>query len=314
MRLLRVELLRLRSRRLVRAAVVVLLLLIVAIHIGQFVQARSKPADVTGFRQERLARYDKERANFDEFVSRGGGTAQGGPDLHNPTREEFGNGVEFFGDPVQPPDKRYHLREEGPDAARAVGGFLAVVFFILGASAGGAEWGAGTMQALLSWEPRRLRVLAAKALALIAAACALALLIEVVTLGLGVLVASLRGTLTGLNASFWRDLAGATLRSAGIASFTAVVAFSVAGLIRNTAGALGAGFVYFAVLEQAIVGLKPRWAPYLMTPNIATWINGDPFSINGRTLTPGRAGITLLLYAALLIAACATWFTSRDVT
>src|SRR4051795_1215342 len=52
------------------------------------------------------------------------------------------------------------------DAVQAMVGLGAGLGFVLGASAGGAEWAQKTVQALLFWEPRRIRVIAAKVLAL----------------------------------------------------------------------------------------------------------------------------------------------------
>jgi hypothetical protein len=167
---------------------------------------------------------------------------------------------------------------------------------------------------VLFWEPRRLRVHIAKLLALIAVAALVAVALQAWALGLAAGVSSLRGSGTRHVGDVWRDVAGTSLRAAGVGSFAAVMAYSVAGLIRNTGGALGAAFVYFAVLEHAIFALRPGLGSYLMSTNLATWVNGHSLRVEGVHLTPTRAGLTLLVYGVVLAAAAGTSFVTRDVT
>src|SRR4051794_41844121 len=49
------------------------------------------------------------------------------------------------------------------DGGLGFGNAFAVVSFVIGATSGGAEWAARTMEALLVWEPRRGRAVLAKA-------------------------------------------------------------------------------------------------------------------------------------------------------
>src|SRR4051812_50010047 len=48
------------------------------------------------------------------------------------------------------------------DGGLGFGNGFAVVSFLIGATSGGAEWAARTMEALLVWEPRRARVMVAE--------------------------------------------------------------------------------------------------------------------------------------------------------
>src|SRR5204863_3909886 len=52
-------------------------------------------------------------------------------------------------------DKRWRVTDT-LDAVKGIVVLGALLCFVLGASAGGAEWAAGTLQALRFWEPRRL--------------------------------------------------------------------------------------------------------------------------------------------------------------
>ena len=50
---------------------------------------------------------------------------------------------------------------------------------------------------------------------------------------------------------------------------TGLLGFGAADLIRSTGAALGVGFVYFAVVENVIRVLRPRWQEWLLTDNAA---------------------------------------------
>ena len=62
------------------------------------------------------------------------------------------------------PDRRFHY-EHLPEILVGTSGFAIILGWLLGASLAGAEWHAGTMATLLTWEPRRVRVLVAKLVA-----------------------------------------------------------------------------------------------------------------------------------------------------
>jgi ABC-type transport system involved in multi-copper enzyme maturation permease subunit len=192
--------------------------------------------------------------------------------------------------------------------------FAILLGWLLGASLVGAEWHAGTMATLLTWEPRRVRVLLAKLIAAGALAFTLAVGLQLL-LGVTLLPAGLlRGTTQGIDADWMRSLSGVGLRAAAVSLVGALIGFSIAAMSRNTAAALGVAFGYFAIVENAIRGLRPRWTPWLLGDNIAVVITNQPqnFPLVDRS-TVGAATLVACYTLTLVVVAVAT-FRRRDIT
>jgi len=196
---------------------------------------------------------------------------------------------------------------EGTSFLFVIGGWL------IGASFVGAEWQAGTVTTLLTWEPRRLRVLIAKSIA-----CAVGLVVMVAVLDavfalVLTLVAQTRGTTAGLADGFLGDVVALILRIAGVSAVGGLLGLAIAMVARNTGAAIGIGFVYLAVVESLMRGLRPGWAPWLLGDNANAFVlGGDPSSLmTGRSV--GEAALVLGLYVAGLLVVAAASFRARDV-
>jgi hypothetical protein len=189
---------------------------------------------------------------------------------------------------------------------------LIIAGWLLGASFIGADWRAGTITTLLTWEPRRLRVILSKVTACAASVFALAIALQAVLGGVMSLDAVFRGTTEGVDASWWRETGGVAVRAATLASVASVVGFAVASIGRNTAAALGAGFAYIAIIENVVRGLRPGWQRWLFSDNAAVFITGGnvDFSFQ-RTML--QALVLLSAYAAALFAVGVMMFRARDV-
>jgi ABC-2 type transport system permease protein len=232
--LLRAEVRRMFSRRLFRllGGLAVLALLVSAAVV--FARSSNDP-------QSGLAAAQREVANCEHM--RAQQLQQGGPkDIQCPTIDEMRGAF----------DRRFNYAHTIPEATRNVALPLFFVGFIVGASFVGAEWGSGVMTTLLTWEPRRGRVLASKtiaAVAIVAVAIALFLaLLAVVYLPVG----ALRGTTAGMTGAVWRTVTGIWLRAAGLAAFGTVLGAGLATLTRNTAGSVGIGFVFGAIIDPLL--------------------------------------------------------------
>jgi hypothetical protein len=225
-------------------------------------------------------------------------------------------------------DKRFVYVDSMPDASRGVAVALFVLSFVVGASFVGAEWGSGTMTTLLTWEPRRGRVLFAKALA----GCALTALASALLLAfLAVVflpVASLRGSTQGLTGSLWWTMAGIWLRGAGIAAFGAAVAMGISTITRNTAGAVGVAFAYGVILDPLLGVIKEgRFVTWLLQHNLPRILGfadvpqprpEQTFGGSGAA-APAMLGITrpvvlFTIYAFAILSLAYATFRSRDVT
>jgi ABC-2 type transport system permease protein len=242
-----------------------------------------------------------------------------------PTPEQFPID-QFLRNHPFPPD-------QAVDYALAVGAATAMLGFLLAATFIGAEWSSKNLVAWLFWEPRRLRVMAAKLVALLSSVLLLAALAQVVWYGVAKVLIHYRGlpvsTLGPRAEHFWSHVVDAQARAALLVLITALVGFSLASLMRNSAAALGVAFVYFAVVENVIRAVNPEWQPYLFTTNLAAWIADNGITVYGKEVYSQRLGyvlpraihlsnvhgaVFLLIFAGVAIAAAVTAFARRDIS
>ena len=133
---------------------------------------------------------------------------------------------------------------------------LALAGFCLGASLLGADYTSRALTTLLTWEPRRSRVLGARAIAcaLVTAGLSLATLLA---LTLALLPTALaHGTGVNLTTSGFASASAAAVRCALLAAAASVAGVSLAALGRSTAAAILALVVYLVVVEQAANGAR----------------------------------------------------------
>ncbi|HVF07555.1 MAG TPA: hypothetical protein VNC60_03165 [Actinomycetota bacterium] len=300
------EWLRLRSRRLVKVlAAVALLGIVTAVVIGG-VQSR-KPSAADLAQAERMA----EGAYVECIAQDGFGAVEPGGDVEAFCREQE--------------DPQFYLSEqplrlsELPDIVRGTAFLAILIGLVIGASAVGASWQTGTMTTILTWEPRRALVFLVRAVIVALAVIALV----VILLGTFVLLFSVATSLRGLTTTppgWARELAGVVVRVAGLAGAAAIIGGAIAMLGRNTAAALGAAFVYLAVLEGIVRGLRPALGRFLLGDNIAAVVIGrdvqtvgGPDGLATTTITPVGAAVVVAVYALGLLALATASFRARDV-
>jgi ABC-2 type transport system permease protein len=302
-RLAGVEARRYLSRRLVRILVGLAVLGMVISGIVVFARShRLDPADLR--RQTREA-----QALHNQLVQecvQGFQSEELPPDV---SVEEFCSGAGEVGTG----DPRFHLTSLR-DVFLGTNGMLIAIFLVLGASFVGAEWHAGTMTTLLTWEPRRPRVILTK----IGVAAAMAFLGTVVlqTL-LGALLtpaAVFRGTTEGANATWLRDVAGLVLRAGAVAAIASTIGAALASIGRNTAAALGVTFGYIAIVENLMRGLRPGWSSWFVGENLAAFLVADPSDVLTVGHSVAAAGLLLGMYTVALASVAALVFIRRDVT
>jgi ABC-type transport system involved in multi-copper enzyme maturation permease subunit len=134
---------------------------------------------------------------------------------------------------------------------------------------------------------------------------------------------ALAGTGEPLPAGFWGDVLAVQGRGVLLAVITALLGFGIANLTRNTGAALGAGFVYFAVLETASHILRPSWEPWLLTNNAVGLIapggfvvplpDDGPTGFTEYTITNLQAGLYLGAVTAVVVGAGVVLFARRDI-
>ena len=193
-------------------------------------------------------------------------------------------------------------------------GGLAIVGWTLGASLVGAEFASRSMTTLLTWEPRRLRVFLAKAVAVLLATALFAVVALLVFIVAMLPTLALHGGPLRPNDPSITTLAGIVLRGTALAAISAGLGFSLATIGRNTAAALGAGFAYVIVFENIIGSYKESSRRWLLLGNVIVFVAGrnDGGDVPGRTVA--GAALILALVAVTLLAAAFATFRTRDMT
>jgi ABC-2 type transport system permease protein len=206
-----------------------------------------------------------------------------------------------------------------PDILRGTSFLLIVMGLVIGASSVGADWQGGTMATLLTWEPRRIRLLLMRAVTVAMSVFGLAILLQAV-LSLGIAgAASTRGTTADTGGAFMHTVLGVGLRVGVMAALISLVGVGVSTIGRTTAASLGVVFVYLALVESLLHGLVPRIAPWLLSVNTAVFIDGRAQNVSDSSshsvvVTPMHATLVVIAYAGVLLGIATAFFRRRDVT
>ncbi len=236
----------------------------------------------------------------------------------NQIPREYESAEEFCaesGPPIEDLDPRFRLTTL-QDIFQGTSIPLIILGLAFGASFIGAEWHAGTVTPLLTWTPRRVHVFIGKVVAAVVGVLLFALAMQAI-LGLVLwFVAAQRGTIEGADLAWLGETGAVASRGAIIAGLACTLGFAIASVARNTTVALIIGFVYFAVAESLIRGLKPAWQPWLIGDNAAAFVIGDPTSVFAARGPDTVVGALLVVvgYSALALIAATAWFQARDVT
>jgi len=114
-----------------------------------------------------------------------------------------------------------------PDILRGTAFLLIVLGLVIGASSVGADWQSGTMATLLTWEPRRIRLMLSRALVVAVSVFLLAILLQG-ALSLAIAgAASARGTTANTGGAFLRSAMGVGLRVGVMASLISLVGVEI---------------------------------------------------------------------------------------
>ncbi|WP_353650144.1 ABC transporter permease subunit [Nakamurella sp. A5-74] len=215
----------------------------------------------------------------------------------------------------------------------AVGIGVGMLGLFLGATSIGAEWSSRNLVAWLFWEPRRLRLLAAKLTALLGVLLVLAVLAQLIWYVTGKILLATKGIPVEQSdpprPEFWTGLFEMQVRAALFVIPTSLLGFGLANLMRNTAATLGVALVYLLGVETVLSSLNPYLVPYQFTSAAVAWFlpGGlhyfvDPVydpqtqEMNPQELvfTNLQGGLVLLAYAAVITIGSAWLFRRRDIS
>jgi hypothetical protein len=218
------------------------------------------------------------------------------------------------------------LGEERNDSGLAVIVIVTTLMIVAGTTFAGADWGSGSMSNQLLFEPRRLRVWSAKALAAFAG-CAVVCAVLVAGFWLALsLVARSRGIETGATVQGlirWEAARGVLL--AGVAGLGG---YALTMLVRHTVGTLAVLFVY-AAGGEALLALLPidRASRFSPSSNVFAWVRDgvQVFDPNVQCIAPtggcdqtfvltlGHGAVYLVVLLALVAAVSVLSFRRRDI-
>lgn len=194
---------------------------------------------------------------------------------------------------------------------------LAFIFvsvgWLIGASFIGAEWHHRTLTTLLTWEPRRGRVIAAKAIVVAVLTFLWISLLQAFFAAAVYPAAAFQGTLVGVDSAFWIDVLEVGARISATAAIAGLMGFALATAGRNTAAALGVGFVYLAIVESLIRAFRPKWVGWLIGDNLSAFLQGGD-QVNYIGHSPGEAGLILLAYTGVLLVGAIALFQRREMS
>jgi ABC-2 type transport system permease protein len=205
-----------------------------------------------------------------------------------------------------------------PDILEGISSITSIMGLVVGASVVAVSWQTGTINTILTWEPRRLRWFAARVLVIAAGVLVMTLaIVAFLSAGL-VLAAMTRGSTVGTDGAWWSDVLWTSLRIGVAALISAVIGAAVAAVGRHTAAALGVVFVWTAVIEGLIRGFRPLWSPWLLGDNLVSFLSWSTTdyqvsTFETFTITPGRAVFVILGYTAITLVLGFTFIRARDV-
>jgi hypothetical protein len=183
-----------------------------------------------------------------------------------------------------------------------------------GASFAGAEWKAGTITTVLTWEPRRGRVLAARMTAAFVLAAVIAFALTTLFLAAALPAVLTHGSTAGVDGEWWIALGATVARLALLSAVAAVLAVALAMIGRGTTFALAAVFAWMAVVEPLLRGWKPSIGRHLIGENLSIALTWAQLESEDFTRAPAVASLVTVAYCSLIVLASAVLFLRRDVT
>jgi ABC-type transport system involved in multi-copper enzyme maturation permease subunit len=202
---------------------------------------------------------------------------------------------------------------KGDNAVTTAALFLLIGGFFAGAAVAGAEWRAGTVTTVLTWEPRRTRLNLTRTAACGICAFVIACILQAIFLASFLPAAFAGGFTGGTDPDWWVSLALAVARTSLVTAIAATLGVALATLGRNTAFALGAVFAWVAVIESMIRGLRPGWGQYLWGENLVTTVQWGQLEKVEFARGPLLALATVFAYTAVLVIAATIAFQRRDL-
>ena len=209
-------------------------------------------------------------------------------------------------------DHRLKVHENLSDTIAGSGVAMVMVAFVIGASFIGAEFAVGSLGSQLIFEPRRVRLVVTKAIAvgIGLATLSLALLLYIAVLQLG--GSALRGIVSGLDGPWLAARAGDALRVSAAVALAGMTAFAVTVVARRTVAAV-AGLLVFGYVSAIFGSLGHwRWVTRDNPTNALIALVVDNHRGGTNLLTVRSGGVAACLWVIGLTAVAAAVFAKRE--
>ncbi len=166
---------------------------------------------------------------------------------------------------------------EGTGLLGPVAGLITLMAFVIGASFVGADLKSGMLEHLLTWEPRRMRLLGARALALFIVVFFAAMLVSVVTIGALFGLATAVGTTDGTTGELWVNALKAIVRAGVAAGIFSAIGLGITMVLNNSVASIVGFVIYWFIVEPILFGaFLPKIAAYLPNTNAGAFSSGNP--------------------------------------
>ena len=323
--LLRSELHRFRSRRFIQVVLTLAVVGWIAVTCITLTQFGNPGADEIAAAEQRIAAdlemFEEGRQQCLEQAGSAAGTSPEefcGPEQ---TREDIE--LSWYLDTAP-----FDFASSGFDGALTFAGIGAVIAALVGATWIGAEWSSRSLVALLFWVPRRMQVIAAKAVVLVAAAALIGVVAQAGWLAMSGILRAFVGLDADLPDGFWSALLQTQARGVLLTVIAALLAFGLTNLVRNTGAALGIAFVYLVIVENLVRGIRPMWQQWLLSSNALGLVQnrgytittyGDQPDATGMVETTEyylghlQAGVFLAVVTLVVVAVGTVLFAKRDL-
>ncbi|MGZ4601488.1 MAG: hypothetical protein ACXVGS_16620 [Oryzihumus sp.] len=326
-RLVAVELRRLRARRLTVIGLIGVVVGLAFMGYGMWDQARPL---TTSQRQAATAAYNQARqdwlAHGDQMrtdclagqadARKTDPKADFGCDNMEPRLENYGK-------------PRPRLDDLVPSGLEGAAYLVAFVAFVVGAGFTGAEVASGALGTWLTFEPRRLRVLGSKLVAVVSGTAVVGTAAVGLVLTTGWLLVQHYNPGAHTPAGLWSTLSGQSGRAVAVTAAAGLAGAALALLLRHTAAALGVVIGYLVVVEGLLGNRFSGVKPWLLQTNVIGWLeHGTSYGLDVCTVAPdgsygcqtvrraitfGHSSLVLAVVLAAALALTVAVFRRRDV-
>ncbi len=212
------------------------------------------------------------------------------------------------------------------DVLGPMGLLIPIMAFVIGASYFGADEKAGMIEHLLTWEPRRWRLLVARAVGGGVSIFVIASLLSLFLVGLLFLLSVASDGDTSGVGDVIGPILGSVLRSGLSGAFFLLIGLGLTVVANNSTVTIVGFALWVFVVELALLsGILPRWTQWLPVSNALSFVPGSDFEVFPGPFNdsevfeatflygPTMAGFRILVWGIAVIAIGALVFQRRDI-